>query len=55
MFVVATPMSSAESEPVSTIWSTAACDGGHVVMHYGHEDPNTGTSVYDGSVSTTVP
>ena len=51
----ATTETDSPTQPISTTWSTAACDGGHVVMHYGHEDPNTGTSVYDGAVSTTVP
>jgi hypothetical protein len=42
-------------QPISTTWITAACENEHVVMHYGHEDPNTMTSVYDGSVATSVP
>ncbi len=41
--------------PITSTWSTAACENSHVVMHYGHEDPNTMTSVYDGSVVTGVP
>lgn len=43
------------SLPIETTWDTASCENGHVVMHYGHEDPNTMTSVYDGPVVTTVP
>lgn len=30
------------------------CSGGHIVIHIGHEDPATGTSVYDGSVETSI-
>jgi hypothetical protein len=43
------------SLPIETTWDTASCENGHVVMHYGHEDPNTMTSVYDGPVTTSVP
>jgi hypothetical protein len=43
------------SLPIETTWDTASCENGHVVMHYGHEDPNTMTSVYDGPVATSVP
>jgi hypothetical protein len=54
--VVTTGDAGADSaKPISTTWDTASCENGHVVMHYGHEDPNTMTSVYDGSVSTSVP
>lgn len=42
-------------QPIDTTWDTASCEDGHVVMHYGHEDPNTMTSVYDGAVPTSVP
>jgi hypothetical protein len=55
MFVVATRSGSDDSGQSLSIWSTAVCDGGHVVMHYGHEDAAAGTSVYDGSVVTSVP
>ncbi|WP_210439524.1 hypothetical protein [Nocardioides xinjiangensis] len=54
-FVVATQGGAADSDRSLTIWSTATCEGGHVVMHYGHEDAGAGTSVYDGSVVTSVP
>lgn len=47
--------SDSPSLPIETTWDTASCENGHVVMHYGHEDPNTMTSVYDGPVVTSVP
>jgi hypothetical protein len=53
--VVRTPVAADDSHPIETTWDTAACENGHVVMHYGHEDPNTLTSVYDGAVTTSVP
>lgn len=42
-----------ESEP-EALWHTEECVGGHVVVHIGHEDPATHTSVYDGSVTTSI-
>lgn len=53
--VVRTAATADDSHPIETTWDTAACEDGHVVMHYGHEDPNTLTSVYDGAVTTSVP
>jgi hypothetical protein len=32
-----------------------ACTDGHITVHVGHTDPVGMTSVYDGSVSTTIP
>jgi hypothetical protein len=43
-----------ESEP-NALWHTEACVDGHLVVHIGHEDPATHTSVYDGSVTTSIP
>jgi uncharacterized protein YcnI len=45
----------ATDEPMPNAWwSTSICENGHVVTYIGHEDPATATSVFDGSVTTTL-
>ena len=54
MFAIHAPTSSDDEFPLGATWSTAACENHHIVMHFGHEDTVTHTSVYDGSTPTSI-